>query len=238
MRVMLTRPADQAARSAQLLREMGHEVILAPLLVVAPLDAPPPAHLPPDLLVLTSANAVDAAALLPWFTALKPAPVLAVGARTAARARLAGFADVRSVDGDAQDVAAALARLPAGTHVLDLGGRDRAADLANRLAGSGLRIETVAVYAAEAVQTFDAATVTALRDGKVDAVLHYSARTAETFLACLRAAGLEAAASGLLHGCLSAAIADRLGAAGLHHLAVAAEPQEEALLAALAAATP
>ena len=59
MRVLLFRPEADARRSAELLREHGHEPIPAPLFRIVAGDEPAPDG-PFDALVLTSGNAVPA----------------------------------------------------------------------------------------------------------------------------------------------------------------------------------
>jgi uroporphyrinogen-III synthase len=73
----------------------------------------------------------------------------------------------------------------------------------------------------------------ALKAGSVDAVLHYSARSAAAFLAAASRAGLGDAVARIRHVCLSAEVAAPLRAAGIGAADVAGEPNEKALLACL-----
>jgi uroporphyrinogen-III synthase len=96
-------------------------------------------------LAFTSANGVRAFARL---TELRNLPVFAVGAATAAAAREAGFAEVRSADGDV----AALGRLIAASRsafdglVLHPGATVPAGDLCGDLARVGVPARGLAVY--------------------------------------------------------------------------------------------
>src|SRR4030088_3031309 len=110
MRLLVTRPEPDNARTAAALRAKGHEVVLAPLLHIeavagATLGAPPWAAI-----LLTSANGARALASHPQRGELLAVPVLAVGRSSADAARAAGFADVTSADGDADDLARLAAR--------------------------------------------------------------------------------------------------------------------------------
>jgi len=69
--------------------------------------------------------------------------------------------------------------------------------------------------------------------GRIDAVLHYSARSAHSFVAAARAAGLEIMALAVPHCCISANVAAVLREAGATQVAVAAAPDEDALFEAL-----
>ena len=80
MRVLVTRPAGQADRTAARLRAAGHEPVLAPVLVIAATGAAWPTPL--DALVLTTAQAALAmpeTAVRDW----RDVPAFAVGQRTA-----------------------------------------------------------------------------------------------------------------------------------------------------------
>jgi uroporphyrinogen-III synthase len=137
---------------------------------------------------------------------------------------------VTSADGDVQ----ALVRLIAKRHkatgpLLYIAGEDRAADLVGELAQRGIKAEMRIVYRA-VTAPFPAALTQALRDGALDAVLHYSARSAENFVAGARNAEIEREALAVQHLCLSAQVAAPLQAAGATIIAVARHPDEAALI--------
>ncbi len=67
--------------------------------------------------------------------------------------------------------------------------------------------------------------------GAIDAVLHYSARTAAAFVAAATMAGIRDLSVQTRHLCLSAQVAVPLAAAGATAIEVAREPTEQALLA-------
>ena len=93
MRLLVTRPEPDNARTAAALRAKGHEVVLAPLLHIesvigADFGAPPWAAI-----LLTSSNGARALADHPRRGELLALPVLAVGRSSADAARAVGFAD-------------------------------------------------------------------------------------------------------------------------------------------------
>ena len=228
MRVAITRPQADGERSATTLRAHGHEVLLAPLMRVEPITA--------DLsgawsaIVVTSANAPGAIADHPARTALLALPVFAVGERSAAAARAAGFADVAPAGGDVHDLVMLIAARHRDTMpLLYLAGEDRAADLVGELARHDIKAEMRVVYRAVTTH-FPPALIDALRAGTVDAVLHYSKRSAENYVAGARAAGIERDALAVRHLCLSAQVAAPLQGAGAPRVAVARHPEEAALI--------
>jgi uroporphyrinogen-III synthase len=215
MRILVTRPEPDNARTAAALRELGHEVVLAPLLRI---ETVPNADLgPPPLsgVLITSANGARALAGYPRHGELLSLPVLAVGGSSADAARAAGFTDVSSADGDASDLARLAAERFSGARhpLLYLAGEDRSGELSV----AGLTIRTVVVYRARAATSLP-------EQGGVDGVLHFSRRSVEAYLAC------GGVVSGPTHYCLSARATEPLKAAGATRIAVSARPDEASLL--------
>jgi len=231
MRILITRPLPDGERTAAALRARGHEVMLTPLMQVRPVPAVLAGNW--SAVIITSANALrvlSAAQLAP----LLKLPLYAVGERSAEAARDAGFRGIRSAQGDAS----ALIRLieeryanEAAPH-LYLAGVDRAADIAGALAGKGIKVETVEVYRTMTTG-FPPELIAALEQSRLDAVLHFSRRSADNFVIGARTVGLVAQALALKHLCLSAQVAEPLTAAGARNVAVASRPDEASLLVLL-----
>jgi uroporphyrinogen-III synthase len=161
-------------------------------------------------------------------------PAYAVGQRTQAAALAAGFASVASADGDVEALATLVASASgysAGVPLLYCAGEDRAGDLAGALQARGLRVDTACVYRAATPAGLAPDVHAALAGGAVDAVLHYSARTAAAFMAAATAAGIRDLSIQARHLCLSAQVAAPLAAAGATVIDVASEPNEQALFA-------
>ena len=230
MRLLVTRPQAEAERTAQALRRLGHEVVLAPMLQIEPVQASLDAGRW-SAIMMTSGNAARAIAQHSARTALAGLPVFAVGRQTAAAAREAGFADVVSAEGDAGDLAQ-LVRTRASKHgpLLYLAGNDISRDLAGELAKSGIAVETVVIYRAEAVGALPDDAREALASGALDGVLHYSRRSANIFLDCVAEPRLRDAARPLIHYCLSRRVAEPLAGQGFADVRVASGPQEAAML--------
>ena len=228
--LLVTRPVGEVQATGAALRVLGHAVILAPMLtIVFRPDPLPPGSF--DQVVVTSGNALAALAGRPSLASLTALPLAAVGRRTAQAAREFGFGDV-TIAG--RDVAGLLAHgrsaWPPHQRVLYLAGADHTMDLAAALAPDGHCVEVALVYDAVGTERFAEDVALALRQSRIDAVLHYSARTAQAFMACCQ--GVVALAdTRLRHLCLSGRVADVLVSAGVQRVEVAARPEEEALFA-------
>jgi len=232
MRVVVTRPQADAERTAAAVRARGHDVLVTPLMRVEPIAV--------DLggewsaLAITSANAPNAIARNPACETLLKLPLLAVGRRSAEAAQQAGFADVTSADGDVRELVRLIevSRRKGEGPVLYLAGEDRASDLVAELSARGMAVEMRVVY--RAVTTpLPGSLVDALKAGEVDAVLHFSRRSAENYVAGAKSAGVVEPALAVRHLCLSAQVAEPL--TGARHIMVAARPDEAALIELLAA---
>jgi uroporphyrinogen-III synthase len=232
MRIAVTRPLEDSERTAAALRAHGHEVLVAPLLQVEPVAADIRASW--AAVIVTSANAADALAGHPARDALIKLPLFAVGRRSADAARVTGFTNVTSAGGDVRDLVRLIVarRADATGPLLYLAGEDRAADLIGELTGRGIAAEMAVVYRAAAAP-FAPELIAALKADEIDAVLHFSRRSADNYLAGATKAGIAKEALAVRHLCLSAQIAQPLVAAGANRAAVAKRPDEASLLALL-----
>lgn len=219
-RIAVTRAAPENARTAARLRALGAEPVLAPLLSIEPREFDTSLS-GVQALLFSSSNGVRA---FGQASSARDRPVLAVGDATAEAARAAGFADVRSADGDVGALAA-LAQASfatAGGALLHISGVEAAGQLTAELDAVGFEAERRIAYEARAVTALPAAFGEPL-----DIVLFHSARAAEIFvrLGAARAAGLTA-------GCLSANVAKAAAGAPWARVIVAPTPREDALLEA------
>lgn len=222
MRVLVTRPMDQAASTAMRLSALGHSAVCAPALEVFPI-APALPEGPFDLILATSAQAF--AGLHPS-PVLRAAPLACVGDKTAAAAAAAGFV-ARIVAPRAEALSARLiAEWPPGS-ALYLAGRERKPLLEDSLRAAGWRLFVVETYDARPVESWPAEIGAALQKGEIDAVLHYSPRSAAAALALIGAEG----AARLSHYCLSEDVAATCRTfAPAEKIFVASQPDEEALM--------
>jgi uroporphyrinogen-III synthase len=220
-RIWITRTLPHAAETAERVLAMGLTPVIAPVLEARfePDAAIELAGI--DALAFTSRHAVQGFARHNHERGLS---VFTVGKATADAARAAGFMRVTSADGDARDLADLIANAdPRPGRVLNPAAREPAADLAALLAGRGVAVVPVVVYATvrrphrEALSQFDA-------------ILVHSARAAQVLAADLagdpETARLDAYA-------ISEAAARPLRGLGLRSVSVAPRPDEASLLALL-----
>jgi len=197
MRVLLTRPIDDAKETAAALQVMGHEPLIEPLLHIE-IDAGPALETKPyRLLVITSMNGVRAARQR---IADRNIAILAVGETTAREARRSGFDNVRVADGSGtRGILSALARMDRSDTrpLLHVSGVDTASDLQSAVQDLGLRLERVQLYKAQAAPGFSAATTKAITEQSIDVAMFFSPRTASIFCDLATRAGLENSLAGV-----------------------------------------
>lgn len=237
MRLLLTRPREDAERSARALRALGHWVELEPLLTIRlRSEALDTAR---DLvgiqaLALTSHNGLRAYLAAGGPTDL---PAFAVGPASAVAAREAGFETVRAAGGDVESLASLIVESlePTAGAILHPAGTVSAGDLAGALGVAGLELRRVVLYEAAAAGALSERTVELLRARTIDGALFYSPRTAATFISLVRRAGLEGCCASATAYCLSPAVADVLTSVEWACVRVATESSEAALLQAVEA---
>jgi uroporphyrinogen-III synthase len=234
MRILLTRPEADAARTATALRACGHDVVIAPLLDFEILPNPDLGAGSYAAILLTSANAVRAIAGHRGREELLETAAFTVGDRTAQAMRDTGFTNVTSAGGNVDDLARLVAdRVKPPARLLYLAGEERSGDLAGRLRERNYEVHTALVYRAVVAASLPRHAADALA-GSLDGVLHFSRRSAEAYVNAARNAGLLAdALVKPIHYCLSDRIAEPLTAAGAVEIRVAARPDEAALIALL-----
>jgi uroporphyrinogen-III synthase len=234
MRLLVTRPREDADALAAALRELGAEPVLAPLLTIEPM---------PDItieldgvqaLLFTSANGVRAFAAK---SDARDLPVFAVGDATARAANEAGFANIESAGGDTHDLAALVARKldPTAGALLHPAGRDVAGPLKQDLEARGFAVRRETYYRAERARTLPDEARRALTDGTIDGVLFFSPRTAQSFVSLVCDAALNDALEQSYAYCLSAAVAKIARDVRWRDVRVAAEPTQAKLLDLIAA---
>jgi uroporphyrinogen-III synthase len=227
MKVLVTRPLEDAENTARQLAARGHQALLAPLLATQFTEGDPVSLDGVQAILATSANSVRALARR---TDRRDVPLFAVGPQTAAAAEAAGFLHIRNADGDARALALATSRWarPESGALLHVHGGQGAGALAAGLRGQGFSVREEVLYAVEP-QPFMPEAIAALR--AADAALFYSPRSAAVFREHVCREGLPTA--GLIAICISPATAASLEDLPFRALLTATAPNQEALLACL-----
>jgi uroporphyrinogen-III synthase len=266
MAILVTRPQPDKEKTGATLRARGFEVLLAPMLRFEPVALPDEPTADYAAVIVTSANALRAVEPQLAEYGLLDLPLFAVGERTAAAARKAGFGSVISADGDGadlRDLVVAQAgkwakdkksdkkserksktgkskdkkskaeKINNARPLLYLAGAELSRDLASELVEHGLDVVTRTTYRMVASQGLPREACDAIAANQVEAVLHYSARSARAFLDAVRSAGVEISALAVRQCCISATVAALLREAGATQVTVASSPDENALLGML-----
>lgn len=235
MAILVTRPHPDNETTAMALRARGHDVLLAPVLKFEPLASRGESETNYDAVIATSANAIRAIAPQARTLELLQLPLFAVGGHTAESARGAGFHQVVVANGDAgalrdcvlQSVRNKLLKKRAS--LLYLAGADLSRDLAAELGAHGFDVLTQTIYRMVPVNQLPREVCEGFAAHGIEAVLHYSRRSARAFLEAARSEGVEISALAIPQCCLSQAVAAALREAGATQVAVAATPDEPAL---------
>jgi uroporphyrinogen-III synthase len=239
MAVLVTRPHPDDEATAKNLQARGFAVLRAPMLRFEPLLFRDDDEAHYDALIVTSTNALRAVEPQLAGHRLLKLPMFAVGEHTAAAARSAGFSQVIAAKGDAgalRDLVLKSAKakhLKKSATLLYLAGTDLARDLAGELGAQGFTVVTRPTYRMVPASSLPPEICDAFVAGRVEAVLHYSGRSARAFLDAARAAGVEISALALPQCCISASVATILHDAGATQVISAASPDENALFEAL-----
>jgi uroporphyrinogen-III synthase len=260
LRVLLTRPAEQADETAAWVRAVGGEALCCPCLVLGPPPDPGPldralraaASLgedgPAERWAWTSANAVRAVAARLRHLSLTPAVLdrarvrhAAVGARTTAALREIGLLPGLVMEGEASTAEGLAAAI---LHTWELGRGERvllprAAQgreaLAEALARAGAQLSSLPAYEMAPAPPADLAeAAAALRAGAVALVPLGSPRTAATLLEALGEDG-KALLGQTVVGAIGATTAAALREMGVRVDVVAAGADFRALIEEMAA---
>lgn len=227
MHVLVTRPLEDGQEIAARLAQMGHRVLLAPLLTPHFVEGTEPDFRDVQAILITSANGIRA---LVRRTARRDLPIFAVGPQTTQEALQAGFTDVRNADGDAKKLAEATARwtTPDKGAMLHVCGEEAPGTLADALMGLGFTVRRAVLYRVDAATVLPPEAELALRDGTLDAIQFFSPRSARIF--CELAARLPT--QKLIAFCISPITAQALSLP-FRKVRIAAQPNQAALLALL-----
>ena len=239
MAILVTRPHPDDETTAAGLRARGFEVLLAPMLRFEPAPFHDDADTSYGAVVVTSANALRGIESRLKASPLLKLPLFAVGEHTAGAARGMGFEQVIPAGGDAASLrelvtASIKAKaLKKASPLLYLAGADLARDLAGELGERGFTVVTQTTYRMVPLSILPHEVRDAFAANRIEAVLHYSRRSARAFLESVRAAGVEISALSVPQCCISAGVASVIRDAGATQVMTAAAPDENAVFALL-----
>ena len=242
MAVLVTRPHPDDEATASALRARGFEVLRAPMLRFEAVPFHEDADARYGAVIVTSANALRAIGPDLADNRLLKLPLFAVGEHTASAAREAGFSQVIAASGGAgamRDLVLESVKskqLKKASTLLYLAGADLARDLAGELGEKGFTVVTHTTYRMIPASSLPQEICDAFKANQIEAVLHYSRRSARAFLDAARSGGVEISALALPQCCISATVAAVLRDAGAPQVTAAAQADENALFEALSRA--
>ena len=229
-RILVTRPQPDADRTADHLRALDIEPVIAPMLefrLVKTLRFEPARY---RAIAITSANAIRALSASGQSDALAHLPVFAVGDHSAAAASAAGFETVASASGTLADLAHMIADAPPEGEILYLAAHHQSGDLAGLLAPHGIMTDTQVVYEMVGVEGLPHPAASLLAEGAINGAVFYSRRTAEQFATLTHGPQYDHVRSGMECLCLSSACAQPLLESHFLRISLADYPSNDAMM--------
>ena len=232
MRILISRPQEDAARLAELLRARGHQPLCASLLSVRFFDGPELTFESVSAIVATSANGVRALARR---TERRDLRIFAVGPQTADAAKKAGFDDVECADGDATTLAEKVLGWvgPQEGVLLHAASADTEGQLKTLLAEEGYTVDEIVLYEVVAIHKLPEVAREAIIHHALDAAVVFSPRSAQALRDCILRAGLAEACKTIAAICISPTTAAALEPLAFRRVIVAERPNQAAMLDAV-----
>jgi uroporphyrinogen-III synthase len=234
VKLLLTRPREQAEALAIKLRARNIDVWIEPMLSIIPHTNVKLETDDYQALLVTSSNGADS---LAEATTRRDLKLYAVGDVTAATLSHHDFADVWSADGNADDLAAMVEKDvdPSEGSLLHVGGVNLAGDLISRLRSKGYKTDHIALYHTVAASALTREVRSAMANREIDGVLFFSPETARIFVALVVGALCEKALADMTAFCLSEAAAKAANRISWGHLVISDRPAAASLIAAVMA---
>jgi uroporphyrinogen-III synthase len=205
MKLLVTRPWDDAQPLAEKLEALGHEAVVVPLLQIVVRDGIVIPDAGFQALCVSSANGLMAKTDLSRF---HHTPFFAIGPQSALEARRQGFDHVHDRGGNVEGLVRTICKAlkPENGPVLYLSGSETTGDLEGKLKAEGFTVARVIAYDAVPCVVTELPHILTGADG----VLLYSPRTAKHWVRQVQLAKLETQAAAMTHFCLSANVAANL----------------------------
>ena len=239
MVLLVTRAHNDASELIASLEKAGHEVIHQPLLDIVFFDHVTLPPVPPQAVLITSANGARGLARLAGSENLKSALAITVGPASEKAALDAGFAKtVQSERGDVTGVIEYVQKnlSPQDGPVLYASGVKTRGNLVEQLTASGFEVDHLALYEAQRATTLSPAVLTALQANQLDGVTLFSPRTAKIWISAVERCKLTHKLPGLKHFCLSHNVANVIkdGLGKNCDITICKKPDTKSMLAAIA----
>ncbi len=212
MHIWVTRPmADAGALRAKLIAH-GHEVTLEPLLTIEFLHDEPIELDGVQALIATSRNALRAIAGRPEIEICRSLPLFVVGRGTAQAAKSLGFETIIEGPSTARALLALIVNVADVNEgaLVHLAGETVAFNLCEELRRLGYHVFQPILYRSIQAQELSEPLLRQLHEGRIEAVVLLSGRTAEAYAKIMNTPQNLGIARRLVHFCLSEAVATKL----------------------------
>lgn len=209
MRIIVTRPLESAYPLTTRLQDLGHQVIIDPLIHITPIDPDEVLKFFPatfGTIVTTSQQAIRCLSNL---TPQRDFPLWCVGDESAKIAKELGFQNVHAGQGSSEDLLDKLVTsisLPLDKPLIHVSGDVIRVDMVEALRAKGVPSQRVIVYRTQEATALSVETQNALKTSTLDAILFYSPRTGQIFQNLCQCAKLEPFCTTLNALCLSDSI--------------------------------
>lgn len=229
MRLLITRPEEDARPLAAELEKRGHKTIIENLMIVNDVTHSKINFKGVQAILITSANGIRSLA-----RAHKEKNILicTVGDASANTARKLGYKRVSSAAGNVENLAKMVKKdlNPCDGPLVHIAGSNRAGDLAKMLKANGFETWRIVLYEAKAVKELSPMTNAAIKKNKIDGVLFFSPRTATLFCHFIKKADLSEQCRKLNAYCLSSAVAKEAAMLYWSNIFIAENPDSKSLL--------
>lgn len=231
-KILITRPERSAVETAQILQSYGFDTVIEPMLYIEDINVTQSDFTDITGFIFTSMNGVCSFARQSNF---RDCPVYVVGSRTADEASKAGFKEVYSADGDAQDLAALIAKKTKKAALyVHYRGRDLSRSIGGLLADRpDCRVTEEIIYQAHQAKTISPNLLKSMEKGEIGQTLFYSTRTAQAFVDLMVQAGCMSLVKPIKALCLADSMVESLADLPWKEIIVSTAPNEAALLSLL-----
>jgi uroporphyrinogen-III synthase len=211
MKVIVTRPIEDAEMTADAVKARGHAPLLAPLMTIKMDEDVRFDGVDIQGLLITSANGIRAFA---GHDPRRDLSVYTVGAASAEVSRALGFSDVKAAGGDVRSLIKLITErvAPKKGVLLHVAGSVVAGDLQKSLSKQGYEVSRVKAYEAQPPTELPSEIAEVMRATSQEktAILFYSPRTLRIFSQLVERASLQAGCRNLVACCLSKSVSAEL----------------------------
>lgn len=237
MRLLVTRPEEDAVAFKAHLIAQGHQVTIEPLLTISTANADEIDLDGAQAIIATSRNGLRALAQTTHLDEALKLPLFAVGPGTASTARGLGFGTIIEGPSNAQALIPLIsehAEVNSGP-LVHLAGDTVKEGFVDELHRLGYFVAQPIVYTTEVASRFGSATVASMRNKRIDGVILLSPRTAGVYAGLVQMHNLTTACADIVHFCISQATANQLAAISEAPIRIPPQPNLQELLALIGA---